>query len=1052
MKLRLPFLLFFLSTSVFAQLPGANDTSFNTMDPGYSNGLGPDAQVRAVAIQNDGKVIIGGYFTQFNDGVLDTGFNVGSGFNDYVQCIAIQSDGKIVVGGNFTSYNGITRNRIARLNTDGSLDLSFNPNSGANLLVRSIAIQSDGKIVIAGNFTNYSSTSRNRIARLNTNGTLDNSYNPGTGFNSSVYGIDIRPDDKIVAVGAFTLFNGVVRERMARLKTNGSLDSSFLPGFGFDNTVYSLALMNNGNIVAGGDFGYFSGIVRNKVAMVDANGSLITTFNPGGGFNSVVYALHAQVDGKVLAGGSFSTYKGNSTNKIIRLDSIGNKDTTFITGTGFGSSGGFVVYSIQTYPDGRIVTGGEFSEYDGISRNRIVRLFPDGKVDLSLNMYTGFNGTVKSIVVQQDGKILVGGDFRVVNGVVYSGIARLHRDGSLDPTFKTGTGINYNVAYTGVHALLIQPDGKIIVGGNFFDYNGNSARGLMRLYPNGTLDTSFNAGTGVGAGAIYQMVLQNDGKIIIGGSFNSYDGVNTNKIARINTDGTRDISFQTGTFPNAGFNQDVKALALQPDGKLLVGGGFSKYKTTFVSNRILRIKPDGDLDTSFLQNNGFNGVIEAIGLQADGKIVVGGTFTMFNTTARNRIARVEANGNLDPTFYPGSNGFFGNVTELIVQGDSQIVAAGTFTTYNLINHKRIIRLNPNGTVDNSINFGTGFTDDVETLALQSDGKILAGGAFTAFESYGRNRITRINNNCVPNLKVLNTVACDSFQLNNQTYDSSGTYMQKFTNVHGCDSSLIVNLTINKAVSSSLNVSACDTFTLNGQGYVNSGTYTQILSSTVGCDSTITLNLIITNSTSGTITTNACKSYQLNGQTYTSTGTYLQTLTNGAGCDSIVTLNLTVINLDTSVAKIGNNTLEANEVAATYQWLDCDNTANPLIAGATSKTFTPAKDGRYAVRITKNGCTETSGCHFIKKVGLKENFSSTVSLYPNPAGSTVMLYSNIPLTNSTIRLMTIEGKLIVEEKEITGSSYLIDLQGYSKGIYIVEVNEENTVLRMRLVKE
>ncbi len=1056
-------LLSFHTLCALAQ-PGTNDSTFNLIDPGYSNGLGPDDQIRSVALQNDGKVLIGGYFTQFNektikriarihDGVPDTSFKTGNGFNDYVQCIVLQSDGKILVGGDFTSYNGVTRNRIARLNTDGSLDMSFNPGNGPNSLVRSIAIQSDGKIVIAGNFTTYSGTGRSRIARLNSNGSLDNSYDPGSGFNSAVYSIGIQANDKIVAVGAFTLFDGTTRERVARLETDGTLDLSFLPGFGFDKTAYSLALAPNGNIVVGGDFDYFNGTARNRIAVIDSGGTLAGSFNPGSGFNSSVYSLRVQADGKILAGGSFSSYDGNTANKIIRLEATGNEDSGFHAGSGFGGSGGNVVYSIQVHPDGRIVAGGIFPSYNGQSRNNVVRLFSDGTPDYSLNRYTGFSGKVRSIVVQKDGKILAGGDFRFYNGVERSGIARLNSDGTLDTGFAVGTGINYNIAYTGVHSLLLQDDGKILVGGDFFDYNGSTVSGLIRLHPDGTLDTTFKTGTGVGAGSIYHMALQSDGKIIIGGSFNSYGGSISYKIARIHTDGSRDTSFNTGVFPYSGFDQDVKALVIQPDGKILVGGGFSRYRNTFVSNRILRLNPDGSLDPNFLQTNGFSGGgVETIGLQADGRIVVGGTFTSFNGTARNKMARVESDGTLDASFYPGSNGFNGTVSELIVQGDGKILAAGTFTQYNLVDYKRIIRLNSNGTVDNGIDFHTGFPDDVETIALQPDGKILAGGVFTSFDGYGRNRIARINNTCVPNLIVIGASACDSFVFNNQTYKASGIYQQQFTNAYGCDSTIQLNLTVHASSGSNLIITACDTFAFLGQQYTSSGIYTHVIPNSVGCDSTITLDLTINNSTSQSITTSACSSYILNGQTYTASGTYVQMMTNMAGCDSIITLNLTINDADTGVSRTGPNTLQANAIGAVYQWIDCDNTTTPEIPGATGRTFTATQNGRYAVRVTENSCTGTSACHTINSVGIEDPLIPKVALYPNPAGSTVTLVSEAPLNGADIRLRTMDGRLIGEETAVEGSVHTLDLTRLAPGIYLVEITQQHSVLRIKLVKE
>ena len=133
------------------------------------------------------------------DGSTDTGFNPGSGGNDWVEAVALQPDGKVLIGGSFTSFNGTPRNRIARLNANGSLDTTFNPGSGVDNTVNRIAVQSDGKVLLVGAFTTVNGVSRNRIARLNADGSLDTSFNPGTGANGFVMRSS-RDQDDIVAL------------------------------------------------------------------------------------------------------------------------------------------------------------------------------------------------------------------------------------------------------------------------------------------------------------------------------------------------------------------------------------------------------------------------------------------------------------------------------------------------------------------------------------------------------------------------------------------------------------------------------------------------------------------------------------------------------------------------------------------------------------------------------------------------------------------------------------------------------------------------------------
>jgi uncharacterized delta-60 repeat protein len=249
----------------------------------------------------------------------DIGFGNGDGANNWVRSTVLQPDGKILIGGSFTAYNGTTRNSIARLNADGSLDASFNPGTGANDWVHSIALQPDGKILIGGKFTAYNGTTRNRIARLNTDGSLDASFNPGTGADHWVNSIALQPDGKILIGGEFTAYNGTTSNYIARLNTDGSLDASFNPRTGADHWVNSIALQPDGKILIGGYFDTYNGTTRNRIARLNTDGSLDASFNPGTGANDGVRSIALQPDGKILIGGLFTAYNGTGRNRVARI-------------------------------------------------------------------------------------------------------------------------------------------------------------------------------------------------------------------------------------------------------------------------------------------------------------------------------------------------------------------------------------------------------------------------------------------------------------------------------------------------------------------------------------------------------------------------------------------------------------------------------------------------------------------------------------------------------------------------------------------------------------
>jgi uncharacterized delta-60 repeat protein len=305
---------------------------------------------------------------------LDDGtYGDDSGASGTVSTIALQPDGKVIIGGNFTSYNGTARNRIARLNADGSLDATFDPGSGANTSVGTMALQPDGKVIIGGSFTSYNGTSRTRMARLNADGSLDATLNPGTGTSSSVWTMALQPDGKVIIGGGFMTYNGTARPRIARVNADGSLDATFNPGSGSNNYLYTIALQPDGKVIIGGGLTMYNGTSITRTARVNADGSLDATFNPGTGASSTVFTTALQPDGKVIIGGQFNTYNGTARNSIARLNADGSLDATFNPGTGaFGA-----VNTMALQPDGKVIIGGSFTTYNGTARNRVARILGD---------------------------------------------------------------------------------------------------------------------------------------------------------------------------------------------------------------------------------------------------------------------------------------------------------------------------------------------------------------------------------------------------------------------------------------------------------------------------------------------------------------------------------------------------------------------------------------------------------------------------------------------------------------------------------------------------
>jgi len=716
----------FLSNLWVFAYQGQIDPSFDTGVP-----VGFDNTVNALLVQSDGKILVWWTFDSYqwwaankiirlySDGSRDTTFDIGDGFDDSVNTIAIQSDGKIIVGGWFTAYQWVAANRIIRLHSDGSRDMTFDISDGFDNVVYSMAIQSDGKLLVWWEFTTYQWIAANNIIRLNTDGSRDATFDIGDGFDNVVYSMAIQSDGKIIVGGVFTTYQWIAANGIIRLNTDGSKDMTFDMGMGFDNAVYSIAIQSDGKIIVWVSFANYQWVPTNGMIRLNTDGSRDATFDIGDGFDDSVNTITIQSDGKIIVWWYFTNYQWTETNGLIRLNTDGSKDTAFDIGNGLID---WYALASNTHSDGKIIIAGDFIGYKWVAANMIIRLNTDGSKDTAFDIGNGFGTPVYFLTTQTDQKILIGGDLISYQWILTNGMIRLNANGSRDASFDIGIGFD-----SAVYFIAIQSDGKILVWWGFDNYQWVAANRIIRLNADGSRDASFDIGDGFDD-TIISIAIQSDGKIIVGGWFTTYQWIAANRIIRLNADGSRDASFDIG----GGFNNLVGSIIIQSDGKILVWWDFTTYQWV-AANRIIRLNVDGSRDASFDIGGGFNNLVGSIIIQSDEKILVWWGFTAYQWVAANRIIRLNADGSRDASFDIGG-GFNSSIYSINIQSNDKILAWWEFTTYQWIVADWIIRLNTNGSRDMTFDIGLGFDSAVYSIAIQSDGKIFVWWWFSNYNN------------------------------------------------------------------------------------------------------------------------------------------------------------------------------------------------------------------------------------------------------------------------------------------------------------------------------
>ncbi len=629
--------------------------------------------------------------------------------------LSLQSNGKILVRFSNIITNGQNRGGLVRLNADGTLDTSFNP--VGILYAGGCAIQPDGKIIVGTLYYDQNDgLNRGGTFRLNADGSRDQSFTPFTYFNAPPPTVvTLQPDGKIL-VG----FGQYSSARIERLNADGTRDVAFsnnLPSSSGSGALYSttsIIIQSDGSIIVGG-----AGVMR-----LYSNGMRDFDFPAYATYSSYnVYGMILQPDGKILIGGTggynFSNIPPPLKKRLTRINADGTQDMTFdaMTSESFGYD---ALIPLALRPDGRILVSYGFSN-TSVAREGFMTLNANGTLDQSFSPDLGLvSGTVTHLKAQPDGKILMAGFFVRVNDFPTLSFARLNPDGSTDTDFSftapitnTAQGVSFIYA-----AIAFQADGKILIGGNF-RFNNQENYGVFRLNQNGSLDSSFTPltftyPTTYQFAQVNSLAVQADGKILVGGNFQNYGNSGRNYLVRLNTDGSVDASYDaTATI--------IGQMFVQPGGKILVSGTLTVNGITKTNPRL---NTDGTIDPTF---NMPTDVGSIFAVAPDGKVATAGSFP-YGKTSVYYVFRLNADGSRDPSFVPQR--FFESIYNIVFQNDGRIIVSVASSLVRLDGSNRVQTL-----LQNVFN--------VRALLVTSDDKLIVGGQFSAVAGARRTGIARI---------------------------------------------------------------------------------------------------------------------------------------------------------------------------------------------------------------------------------------------------------------------------------------------------------------------
>ena len=711
----------FLGNLRLLPLSYGQDASLYFISPQISDG---QAAGNFSALQGDGKILLNNGTVRLNaDGTRDTSYSLQATAGGGAQ-VAVAPSGDIIVSNQGTLTECKSDGSVAQVLLAASIGLN-----NVNFIV-----QPDGKLVVwTDSSIPFGSITRPYIARMNTDGSLDTSFDPGFGPNAQIASVALQSDGKILVGGFFTTFDNIPATKLVRLHADGTVDTSFAaPNFSGGDIPTALIEMSDDKILA--CYGISRGIL-----LLNSDGSQNTQVGSISGDAEDFNAIVLQPDGKVLIGGSFNAFGNNAATNLLRLNADGTFDNSFGAAPTLDNFdlGNLGISALAVDAAGHIYFG-----TDSSTANGFVRLASDGLPDLTFTTGSVLPGQVLASARSSDGRIFIAGTFLSVSGSLRLGLASFNSDGSLDTTFAPTVGIPWAPLlpspnpFQPIAQLVVLSDGSVLLAGTFNSVGTVGSSGVVHFLSNGTLDLSFNPTVNTG-GHVNTVAALPGGEWVIGGSFTTINGSPRGNVAGFLSNGSLDSVF--GTL--SGTNGAITLMADRQSGGLFLSGSFSEVGSNR-NNSLAALNADGSVDATFSATSLTAGTpILSLAPMSDGRLMI-----VTGTGATNNLVRLLASGATDLAFtLPnlGVSNFYGaSVTALtvdsggraivglnevsFVQGDRGFFGTATYSYF-------LVRLDESGNLDpqfvaNGQHSNAAFT----SLSIGTDGLLVAGGSFPGY--------------------------------------------------------------------------------------------------------------------------------------------------------------------------------------------------------------------------------------------------------------------------------------------------------------------------------